>query len=210
MIKPWHNRSEALTNRICDTRNIGLDTWVGHGRVESFRPATFQSHKFNPAQLSCANLLTELFAICDLLKVLEANVHVTTFPMLTDYKPLETFTDRTHASQTLCSWQAYLASFDQTLVHTAGKGNFTPDAISRHYIQISTCTEEEYFISESIDNSALHRAPTLPAPPDSITRYHFFIPVLTPDMSEYQSSASDFAHTESECNLGTRYGRAAG
>ena len=118
--------------------------------------------------------------------------------------------DRTQGSQKLGRWQGFLASFDQTIVHTAGKGNFIADAIYRYYIRIGTSTEEEDFIPESIDDTTLHRTPTLPTPPNNITCNHFSMPPLTPDMSESQSSASDFSHTDCEYKLCRSRGKAGG
>ena len=149
-------------------------------------------------------------AIIDSLKFFEAQLRGTKFTILTDYKPLETFMDRTQASWKLRRWQEFLGSFAQTIVHTASKENFIADAISRTYIRIGTSTEEEDFISESVDNTTLHRTPTLPTPPNTITYNHFSIPPLTPDMSEYQSSACDFSHTDCEYDLCRSYGTTAG
>ena len=130
--------------------------------------------------------------------------------ILTEHKPLETFMDRTQASQELRRWQEFLVSFDQTIVHTAGKENFIADAISTNYKRIGTTTVEENFTPESIDNSTLHRTPTLPAPPNTNTCNHLSLPPLTTDMSEYQSSASDFSHTHSQYYLCRSRGKAAG
>ena len=105
---------------------------------------------------------------------------------------------RTQGSQNLRVWQEFLGSFDQTIVHTAGKENFIADAISRNYIRIGTTTEEEDFIPEGILNTTLYGTPTLPTPPNTITCNHLCIPTLIPDMSEYLSSASDFSHTDGE------------
>ena len=55
---------------------------------------------------------------------------------------------------------------------------------------------------EGIDNNTLHRAPTLPTPPQTITCNYCSVPSLTPDMPAYHySSASDLSHTENEYNL---------
>ena len=74
---------------------------------------------------------------------------------------------------------------------------------------IGTSTEEEDFITESIDNTTLHRTPMLPTPPNTITCNDFSIPPLTPDMSAYQSSASHFSHNDCEYDLCRSRGNAA-
>ena len=110
--------------------------------------------------------------------------------------------DRTQPTQKLRSWQDFLGSFDQPIVHTAGKENYIPNALPRNYKRPSGSTEEEDYIPQSIDNTTLHRAPTLPMPPKTITCNHFSITTLTANMSEYQSSsASDFSHTDCEHNV---------
>ena len=134
----------------------------------------------------------------------------TKFPILTDHKPLETFMDRTQATQKLRRWQEFLASFAQTIVHTAGKENYIADALFRNYKRPSTSMQEEDYIPQSIDNTTLHRAPSLPTPSNTITCNHISVPPLTPEMSEYLSSASNFSHTDCEYNLCRSSGKAAG
>ena len=73
--------------------------------------------------------------------------------------------DRIQASQKLRRWPEFVASVDQTIVHTAGNENLISGAISSNYIRICTSTEEEDFIPDSIDNTTLYRTPTLPTPP---------------------------------------------
>ena len=118
--------------------------------------------------------------------------------------------DRTQPTQKLRRWQEFLGSFDQTIVHTAGKENYIADALSSNYKRPSTSTAEEDYIPQRIDNTTLLRAPTLAIPANTITCNHFSIPALIPDMSEYQSSASDISHTDCEYNLGRSRGKAAG
>ena len=77
--------------------------------------------------------------------------------------------DRIQPTQKLRRWQDFLGSFDQTIVHTAGKENYIVDALSRNYQRPSTSTEEEDYIPQSIDKNILHRAPSLPTPPNTIT-----------------------------------------
>ena len=89
--------------------------------------------------------------------------------------------------------------------------NYIADALSRNYNRPSTSTEEEDYIRQSIHNSILQRAPSLPTPPNTITCNHFSIPPLTPEMSEYQSSsASDFSYTNCEYNLCRSRGKPTG
>ena len=130
--------------------------------------------------------------------------------MFSDQKPLKTFMDGTRASQKQRRWQEFLASFDQTTVHIAGKQNCMPDVISRNYIRIGTLTEEEDFIGESIDNTTLHRTPTLPTPTNTISCNHFSIPPLTPQMSECQSSGREFSNTDCKYNILRSRGKATG
>ena len=59
------------------------------------------TRKFNPAQLNYPTLQKELLAIIDSLKFFEAQLRGTKFTILTDHKPLETFMDRTQATQKL-------------------------------------------------------------------------------------------------------------
>ena len=118
--------------------------------------------------------------------------------------------NRTQASQKLRQLPEFLASFDQTIVHITGKQNFITDAVSRNYIRIGTSTDEEDFIPQSIDHTTLHRNPTLLTPTNTITCNQFSIPPLTPDMSEYQSSASDISQTDCEYNLYRSRGKATG
>ena len=118
--------------------------------------------------------------------------------------------NRTQPTQKLRRWHDFLGSFDQTIVHTAGKENYIADALFRHYKRPSTSTEEEDYIPQSIDNTLLQRAPSLPTPPNTITCNQFSIPPLTPEMSEYTSSASDFSHTDCEYNLCRSRSQAAG
>ena len=80
----------------------------------------------------------------------------------------------------------------------------------RNYIRIVTCHQEEDFIPRSIDNTTLQRAPTLPTAPNTITSNHLSIPPPTTDMSEYESSASDFSHTDYKYNLCRSRGKATG
>ena len=134
----------------------------------------------------------------------------TKLTILTDHKPRETFIDRTEASEKLSQWQEFLVSVNQTIVHTAGQENLITDAIYRNYIRIDTSTGEEDFSPESIDNTTLHRTPTLPTPTNTITCNHLCIAPLTTDLSEYQSSASDFSDTDSEYNLCRSRGKAVG
>ena len=134
----------------------------------------------------------------------------TNVTILTDQKALKTCLDRTQASQTIGHWQEFFASLNHTIVRTAGRENFIPDAISRNYVRIGTSTEEEDCIPESIDNTTLHRAPTLPTPPDTITCNNLSIALVTPYMSEYQSSTNDFSHIHCEYNLCRSCGKATG
>ena len=83
------------------------------------------------------------------------------------------------------------------------------DAFSPNYIRMSTSTEEEYFIPDSIDNTTPHRVPTLPSPFNTMTCNHCTIPPLTLDRSEYQSSGCDFSHTDWQCKVGRIHGKAA-
>ena len=118
--------------------------------------------------------------------------------------------DSIRASQKLRRWQEFLGSLDKAIVHTAGEGNFITDAIYRCYIRIGTLIEAEDLIPECIDNTALHRTTTLPTSPDTISCNHFSIRPLTPDMPEYNSSDSDFWHTDCPHNLCRSHGKAAG
>ena len=185
VIKPWNSNSEEPKYLICDARDIGLGSWLGQETLDRIQPARFHCRKFNPAQLNYPTLQKELLAIIDSLKFFEAQLRETKFTILTDHKPLETFMDRTQPTQKLCRCQDFLGSFDQTIVHTAGKENYIADALSRNYKRPSTSIEEEDYIPQSIDNTILHRAPSLPTPPDTITCNHFSITPLTPEMSEY-------------------------
>ena len=133
MIKPWNSNREAPKYLICDASDIGLDSWLGQGTLDRIQPARFHSRKFNPAQLNFLTLQQELLAIIDSLKFFEAQLRATKFTILTDYKPLETFMDRTQPTQKLRRWQDFLGSFDQTIVHTAGEENYNADALSRNY-----------------------------------------------------------------------------
>ena len=185
VINPWNSNSEEPKYQICDASDIALGSWLGQGTLDRIQAARFHSLKFNPAQLNYHRLQKELLAILDSLKFFEAQLRGTKFTILTDHKPLETFMDRTQPTQKLRRWQDFLASFDQTIVHTAGKVNYIADALSRNYKRPGTSTAEEDYISQSIDNTTPHRAPTLPTPPNTITCNHFSIPPLTTDMSEY-------------------------
>ena len=185
VIKPWNSNSEEAKYLICDASDIGLGSWLGQRTLDRIQPARFHSCKFNPAQLNYPTLQTELLAIIDSLKFFEAQLQGTKFTNLTDYKPLETFMDRTQPTQKLRRWQKFLGSFDQTIVHTGGKENYIADVLSRNYKRPSTSTEEEDYIPQSIDNTTLHRAPSLPTSSNTITCNHVSVPPLTPEMSEY-------------------------
>ena len=209
VIKPCANTSEKPKYLICDASDIGLGSCLGQGIFDRIKPARLHCRKFNPAHWSYPTLQKELLAIIDSPKFFAPQLRGTKFPMLTDYKGLETFMDRTQASQKLRRWQEFLASFEQTIVHTADKVNFIADAISRNYIRMGTLTEEPDCIPASIDNTTLHRTPTLHTPPNIITCDHFSIPTWTPDMSEYQSCVSDFSHPDCEFNMCRSRGNAA-
>lgn len=108
---------------------------------------------------------------------------------------------RKQASQKLRRWQEFLPSFDHTVVHTASKVNYIAATMTRNYIRTGTSSVEEDFFPDSIDEPTLHRTPILRTAPNTITWNHFSIPSLTLDMSEYQSCASDFSHTDCAYNL---------
>ena len=108
----------------------------------------------------------------------------------------------TQLTQILRRMEDFRASFKKTIVHTASKENHIADALYRNYERPSTSTEAEDYIPQSIDNTTLHRVPTLPTSPHTITCKHFSLPHLTLDMSKYQSSStSDFSHTDCKNNL---------
>ena len=210
MIEPWHNTSKEPKYLICNASDIGLGSWLGQGTLDRIRPARSHYRKFNPAQLSYATLQKELLAITDSLKFCEAQLRGTKFPIPTVHKPLETFIDRTQASQKLRRWPEFLASFEHAMIHTAGKENFITDAISSNYIRIGTSTDEEDFISERSDYTTLHRVPTLPTASNTITCNHFCMPPLISHMSEYQCPASDVSETDCAYNLCRSRGETAG
>ena len=195
---------------IWDATDIVLDSCLGQRTLDRISPGRFHRSKFNPAQLSSRTLQKELLGIIDLQKFLEAQLRETKFTILTDNKPLETFVDRTQASQKLRRCQEFLGSFDYTIVPTAAKDTFIADAISRNYIRIGTLTEEEDFIPGSIDNTTLHRTRIVPTHPNTITCNHWSIPSLTSEVSEYQFFGRDFSHTDCEYNLCRSRGKAAG
>ena len=128
---------------------------------------------------------------------------------MTEYKPPETLMDRTEALQKKYRWPEFLASFAQTIVHTAGTWNFITGAICPNHTRIGTSTAREDFIAESIDNTTLHREPTRTTSLNTITYHHCSIPPLTPDISQYQSSASNVSHSHCEYDLCRSCGKAA-
>lgn len=73
-----------------------------------------------------------------------------------------------------------------------------------------TALDEADFIANSIDNTSLLRTPTLPIATNTITCNHFSIPLLTPDMSDYQSSGRDFSDADCKFNLCRSRGQVVG
>ena len=147
VIQLWNSNSEEPKYLICDASDIGLGSWLGQGTLDRIQPARFHSRKFNPAQLNYPTLQEELLAIIDSLKFFEAQLRGTKFTILPDHKPLETCMDCTQPTQKLRRWQDFLGSFNQTIVHTAGKENYITDALSRNYQRPGTSTEEEDYIA---------------------------------------------------------------
>ena len=133
------------------------------------------------------------------------------FTILTDHKPLDIFMNRTQLRQKLRRLQEFLGSFNQTIVHTAGKQNNIADTLYRNSKRTSTFTEEDDYISQRIDNTTLHRAATLPTSHNPVTWNHFSFHSLILEMSEYQSaSSSNFSYADRVYNLCRSHATAAG
>jgi hypothetical protein len=189
ILRPWNNESKEPKYLICDASDVGLGSWIGQGTLDSIRPACFHSRKFNPAQLRYPTFQKELLAIIDSLHFFEAQLRGNKFVILTDHKPLLTFTQRTPDSQKLRRWQDFLMTFDCHIEHTAGKDNHIADALSRMHKYPGITTTEDDFIPHRIDSTVIR-------PLQEITSNHIYL-------SEHSSTSTPSSY-HSENNMPSR------
>jgi len=51
ILKPWDHFSKEPKYLVCDTSDIGVESWIGQRKLGSIRPCRFHCRKFSPAQL---------------------------------------------------------------------------------------------------------------------------------------------------------------
>jgi len=138
----------------------------------------------------------ELLAIVDYLKFFEAQLQDHKFTVLTDYQPLRSFLQPRQTSQKLARWQAYMREFDLVIEHTAGKENLLADALSRKHKYSLDPTEEQDFISQSIDptddNSNLQDT--------SITTNNLSMSLIPEEMTMFSRNCINFKHMDCDYN----------
>ena len=155
ILRPWNNAYKEPKYSVCDASDVELGSWIGQGTLDAIRPSCFYSQKFKPAQLRYPTFQKELVPIIHSLYVFEVQLSGHQFVILTDHKPLLTFTQRTPDSQKLRRWQDFLMTFDCNIEHTAGKDNHIADALSRMHKYPGVTTTKDDLIPHSVDSTTI-------------------------------------------------------
>jgi len=138
----------------------------------------------------------ELLAIVDSLKFFEAQLREYKFTVLTDHQPLLSFLRPRQTSQKLARWQAYIGKFDVVIEHMAGKENLLAGALSRKHKYSLNPTEEQDFITQSIDPTEDNGN----LPDTSITTNNLSISPIPEGITMVSRGCINFKHTDCDYN----------